>query len=287
MRPVLPWFLLLAACGPPAPRTGGRPADPPPVVRLVTWNLHDLFDEVADPGTLDPAVPHADVEARLDAAAAVLRRLDADVVLLQEVERLPLLLRLAGRAGYPEARLLEGNDPRGIDVAILSRWSVSWYLGHAGEPGPDGRPLFPRDAVEAGLDLGALRVVLVGTHLSSRLSDPDGVRRRLQAARLRELADQAAQADPEALVLAGGDLNDEGGAPALAPLFADGGWQDVAGGDRSLGWTWSDGRRREALDHLALGRRQRDRLLGGWVAAGPDVAAVSDHRPVVADLWGW
>jgi endonuclease/exonuclease/phosphatase family metal-dependent hydrolase len=285
---------LLWACGPSTARTGGSSADPAAVVRVASWNVHDLFDEVADPGTLDPAVPPAEVESRLDAVATVLRRLDADVVLLQEVERQQLLLRLASRAGYAEARLLEGNDPRGIDVALLSRWPVTGYRTNAGELGADGRRLWPRDAVVARLALGRLRLVLVGTHLSSRLSDPDGTRRCAQAARLRAVADGAAADDPGALVLAGGDLNDEATAAALQPLFGDGRWVDGAGGAGQettaagpTAWTWSDGRRREALDHLAVRGAQEGTLLAGWVADGPDVAAASDHRPVVLDLRWW
>ena len=292
------WFALLlpllCGCGPSVARTGGSPADPSTLVRVATWNLHDLLDEVADPGTLDPAVPPGVVEARLDAAAAVLLRLDADVVLLQEVERLPLLQRLARRAGYPEARLLEGNDPRGIDVALLSRWPVTGYHGHTGDLADDGRRLWPRDAVEARLMLGRQRLVLLGTHLSSRLSDPDGARRVVQAVRLRGLADAVAAEDPGALVLAGGDLNDEATAPALQPLFGDRRWIDGAGGTgvEATGgaagdWTWSDGRRREALDHLAVPAAQRRALVAGWVADGPDVVAASDHRPVVLDLRAW
>jgi endonuclease/exonuclease/phosphatase family metal-dependent hydrolase len=210
------------------------------------------------------------------------------------VERLPLLLRLASRAGYPEARLLEGNDPRGIDVALLSRWPVTRYQGHAAERAADGRLLWPRDAVEAEVTLGTARLLVVGTHLSSRLSDPDGVRRRLQAARLRALADAATTAAHGALVLVGGDLNDPATAPALAPLLGDGRWIDGRGATapsaapgEAEGWTWSDGRLHEALDHLAMGAARRERLLAGWVADGPDVAAASDHRPVVLDLWGW
>lgn len=289
MRSILLSFLLLGACGPPAPRTGGWSTDPPTVVRVVSWNVHDLFDETADPGTLDPAIPRAEVEARLDAVAAVLRRLDADAVLLQEVERLPLLLRLASRAGYPEARLLEGNDPRGIDVAFLSRWPVTRYRGHAADRGADGRLLWPRDAVEAEVAVGGARLVMVGTHLSSHLSDPDGTRRRAQSARLRELADAAAASDPGALVLAGGDLNDEAETVALAPLFGDGAWLDGLGvsAPGAVAWTWSDGRVREALDHLALAAARRGTLLAGWVADGPDVAEASDHRPVVLDLRAW
>jgi endonuclease/exonuclease/phosphatase family metal-dependent hydrolase len=294
MRPLVLVFLLACGGSPSAARTGGASADRLAVVRVVSWNVHDLFDESADPGTLDPSVPPAEVEARLDAVAAVLRRLDAEAVLLQEVERLGLLQRLATRAGYPEARLLEGNDPRGIDVALLSRWPVLRYQGHAGERSADGRLLWPRDAVEAELGLGGARLRLVGTHLSSRLSDPDGARRLLQSARLRELANAAATADPGALVVVGGDLNDEAAAPALAPLLGDGRWIDGAGaaapgsgGQGPAAWTWSDGRLREAIDHLALPAALGGRLLAGWVADGPDVAVASDHRPVVLDLRGW
>lgn len=279
---ILPLLLLLAACGAPAAQPPVRGAA---VLRVVTWNVHDLFDEVdqaAPPGALDEVPSAAEVEARLDRVAAVLRRVDADVVLLQEVETRALLERLAARAGYPWARLVEGNDPRGIDVGLLSRLPVEAYRSHAAEPGPDGLPLWPRDAVEAVVDAGGRRVALVASHLSSRLSDPDGRRRALQAARLRNLADGARGAWGADLVVVGGDLNDEAGDPALAPLLADGAWVDAApaAGD----WTWSDGGRRAALDHLAVPRGEAGAVLVGWVASGEEVAAASDHRPVVLDL---
>jgi endonuclease/exonuclease/phosphatase family metal-dependent hydrolase len=293
MRSLALLIPLLCACGPSAARTGGASADLPGLLRVVSWNVHDLFDEQAGPGGSAAAVPADRVEARLDAVAAVLRRLDADLVLLQEVEDLALLRRLAARTGHGEARLLPGNDPRGIEVALLSRWPVASYQGNAGELGSDGRPLWPRDAVVARVEPGGARLVLIGTHLSSHLSDPDGARRRVQATRLRQLAEAEAAADPGALLLVGGDLNDGAGAAALQPLFGDGRWLDAAGPDPGAtgpraapDWTWSDGRLHEPLDHLALRATQREALLAGWVAGGPDVAAASDHRPVVLDLRG-
>jgi endonuclease/exonuclease/phosphatase family metal-dependent hydrolase len=293
MRAIALLIPLLCACGPAEPRTGGVSADRPGLLRVVSWNVHDLFDERPGPGGT-AAVPAALVEARLEAVAAVLRRLDADLVLLQEVEDLPLLRRLAVRTGHGEAWLLPGNDPRGIEVALLSRHAVTGYRGQAGEQSADGRLLWPRDAVVARVALGTARVTLIGTHLSSHLSDPAGERRLLQAARLRELADEEAAADPGALLLVGGDLNDAAGAAALQPLFGDGRWLDGAGVDpggsdpaNSPAWTWSDGKRHEPLDHLALRAAQRRALVAGWVAGGPDVAAASDHRPVVLDLQGW
>ncbi len=273
----------LLACGPAAPETTGRAAAGA-AFRLATWNVHDLFDEVdrlAPPGHLDDVLAPAEVEARLSAVAAVLRRLDADAVLLQEVEDLPLLRRLAARAGYPEARLLEGNDPRGIDVALLSRWPVGRYQGHAAEREADGSPRWPRDAVEAELDAGGRALVLVGSHLSSRLSDPDGVRRSRQAAALRALAEGAARAAPGALVVVGGDLNDEAVAPALAPLLGDGAWASAGPPGAS---TWGDGARRATLDHLALQAGRAGAVLAAFVLDGEDVAVASDHRPVVLDL---
>lgn len=278
----------LVACGPSAPEPPVRPAAGAAVVRIATWNVHDLFDEVdrlGSQGGLDEVPSAAEVEAKLTRVADVLRTLDADAVLLQEVEDLPLLLRLAGRCGYPEARLLEGNDPRGIDVALLSRWPVPAYLGHAADLAPGGGPLWPRDATEAVLEASGRRVVLLGTHLSSHLSDPSGARRSQQAARLRALAADAARRWGPALLLAGGDLNDEASASALAPLLGDGAWLDVAGGlPPERAWTWSSGSSRAALDHLALPASEAWRLLAVQVAGGAEVAAASDHRPLVVDL---
>jgi endonuclease/exonuclease/phosphatase family metal-dependent hydrolase len=222
----------------------------------------------------------AEVEAKLARVSAVLARVGADAWLLEEVENRELLERLANASGYGAVRLVDGNDPRGIDVALLSRLPVAAYASHADELGPDGRRLWPRDCIEAWLSAGEdRRVVLVGSHLSSALSD-DGTRRRLQAARMREIADRVAAADPGALVLAGGDLNDAPESDALAPLLADGRWRDPVPGGVV---TWSGDAGAARLDYLLL-PADSGALVAAAVEAGPDVAAASDHRPVVLDL---
>jgi endonuclease/exonuclease/phosphatase family metal-dependent hydrolase len=274
------------ACGPALPPSSepGETVRAPVQVRVATWNVHDLFDaedRLVPPGDEDLVPAPAEVDAKVARVAAVLARIDADVWLLQEVESRAILERLALAAGYGAARLVEGNDPRGIDVALLSRLPVLGYASHAGELGPDGRLLWPRDCVEAWLPAGAegRRLVVVGSHLSSALSD-DGTRRRLQAARMRELADEAAAEDPEALVLAGGDLNDAPGSDALAPLLADGVWRDPVGPGAV---TWTGGGRTARLDYLLVPAAS-DATSGARVDAGAGVAAASDHRPVVLDL---
>ena len=199
----------LVSCEPlldvPAPGAGHDPAGS--IVRIVTWNVHDLFDaddRLLPPGAEDDVPSAAEVDAKLDAVAAVLARLAADVVLLQEVETRALAVELGARAGYGDARLVEGNDPRGIDVAVLSRTAIPRYVSHAAERDGAGRLLWPRDCVEVHLEASGQRIAIVGSHLSSRLSD-DGTRRAAQASRMRAIADAIAAGDAAALVVAGGD----------------------------------------------------------------------------------
>ena len=278
-------LLALAACEPglpPPPRGsgGGRPAVR---VRVATWNVHDLFDaedRLVPPGDLDLVPTPAEVDAKVARVAAVLVRLDADLILVEEVENVTVLEQIAAAAGYPVARLVEGNDPRGIDVALLSRLPLRAYASHLRELGPDGRLLWPRDCVEAHADADGRRLVVVGSHLSSALSD-DGTRRGWQAARLREIADGIAAADPSALVLAGGDLNDTPRSAALVPLLGDGVWTDPAPQGAA---TWIGGTGSARLDYLLVRAAAASAVSTAAIDAGADVAGASDHRPVVLEL---
>lgn len=283
MRPCsLPLLALLACAQPPSSPSRPAEARAPDEVRVATWNVHDLFDSadrIVPPGELDDVPTAEDVDAKLALLSAVLGRLDADVLLLQEVENRAVLERLAVAAGYAEARLVEGRDPRGIDVAVLSRLPISQYVSHLGELGPDGRALFPRDCVEVHLSVAGGRLAVVGSHFSSALSD-DGTRRGWQAARLREIADAIASGEPGALVLAGGDLNDGAESVALEPLLADGAWIDAA----PAGPTWIGATAARELDHLLVPRARADAVVRAEVLSGADVSAASDHRPVALDL---
>ncbi|HSD20562.1 MAG TPA: endonuclease/exonuclease/phosphatase family protein [Anaeromyxobacter sp.] len=275
----------LVSCEPlldvPAPGAAHDPAGS--IVRIVTWNVHDLFDaddRLLPPGAEDDVPSAAEVDAKLDEVAAVLARLAADVVLLQEVETRALAVELGARAGYGDARLVEGNDPRGIDVAVLSRTAISRYVSHAAERDGAGRLLWPRDCVEVHLEASGQRIAIVGSHLSSRLSD-DGTRRAAQASRMRAIADAIAAADPSALVLAGGDLNDPPSAPAIAALAGDGAYLDPLPPEAT---TWSSGARAERLDALLVARNGAGAIVRAAVEPGLDVARASDHQPVVLDL---
>jgi endonuclease/exonuclease/phosphatase family metal-dependent hydrolase len=281
---------LLAGCGavpPAAPRTAAS------ALRVATWNVHDLFDEVdrtTPPGDQDTVLSHAEVEAKLERVASVLARADADVVVLEEVEDEPLLARLAAAAplasrGYA-AHLRDGFDPRGIDVGVLARVPVAGYVHHLDDRAPDGAHVFSRDCVEVHLDVGGRPVVLLGNHLVSRLDPAADPRRRAQAAAVRAIADALSAADPGALVMVLGDLNDLPGSAALAPLLADGAFVDLGAAlPPADAWTWSGRGERERIDYALVRRGAAEAIAGVAVLQGEDVAAASDHRPLVVDLW--
>jgi len=283
--------LALVACAPPGERA--TPAAPSSL-RVLTWNVHDLFDEIdrtVAPGDMDTVPTPDEVEAKLARVGRVLARLDADVLVLQEIENLPLLERLAAgplAGGGYQAFLCDGFDPRGIDIGILARVPVASWKSHLEDRARDGRRLWSRDLVEIHLDLGegARPVVVLANHLVSRLDPADDARRLEQAARVREVADALRDGAERPIVLVTGDLNDVPGSPALAPLLGDGALADLgarlAGAD---GWTWSGGGARERIDYALLPRADATLVTRVAVASGLDVTEASDHRPLTVDLW--
>jgi endonuclease/exonuclease/phosphatase family metal-dependent hydrolase len=284
---------LLAALALLATACAGPPRDAPSAaLRVATWNVQNLFDEQdreASPGQGDTVLAPAKVEAKLARLGAVLAAIDADVAVLQEVENLALLERLA--AGPPlagrgyRAYLLDGGDPRGIDVALLARVPVERYVTHGSDREANGAPLWSRDLVEAHMRAGGRRVILFGAHLVSRIDPAKAPRRERQARRTREIVDGAAARWPDAVVVVAGDLNDDPGSVALAPLLADRTWLDLASRlppDRS--WTWSSRGRTARLDYLLVHRRSEAAVARVQVWDGAELRRASDHRPLVVDL---
>src|SRR5215216_3155731 len=117
--------------------------------------------------------------------AKVIDELAADILCVVEAEDRPSLVRfnadlLAGR--YRHTMLVDGNDPRGIDIGLFCTTDVEivWVRGHVDVPDPasaTGRPLFSRDCPVYRLRLpGGAELFLLPNHLKSQSfagGDPD------------------------------------------------------------------------------------------------------------------
>ena len=109
--------------------------------------------------------------------AQVVRDVGADVVGVVEAENRPALkgfsdtiLPLVGGAPYAQVMLIDGNDPRGIDCALMARgaFPVASMLSHVDEADGEG-PVFSRDCPEYHLDTpGAVRLVALVNHFKSK-----------------------------------------------------------------------------------------------------------------------
>ena len=212
-------------------------------------------------------------------AARVIGELRADVLALCEVENRPTLQQFnQGVLGefatpYPYQMCLDGNDSRGIDVAMLSRLPLLSMRTHVfdtftaprtGEP----HVVFARDCPEYELALPDGRSLwLLVNHFKSqgpgRPSDPapEDEWRRVQAARVAEMLDRFdLQRD---YVVVAGDLNEDPTRGNLAALLEKPGLTDVLTTEKAPPETWTHRFRdeRSRLDYLLVSQPLRERLL--------------------------
>jgi len=158
----------------------------------------------------------------------VVNTVNPDVLICIEVEDRITLDRFNGQvlrkqfgdaAAYPHVLLLDGNDARGIDIGILSRFEVTSIRSHLHEADPvTGEKLFSRDCPEFEVTLGGKTIIVLGNHFKSKRSGnspASTAKRTRQASRTNEIYAAALQRSD--LVIIGGDLNDT---PTSEPIIA-------------------------------------------------------------------
>jgi endonuclease/exonuclease/phosphatase family metal-dependent hydrolase len=256
-------------------------------------------------------------DAAVKNTARVISDVDADLICLIEVEDRNLLqkfhddllykdyLQPSGRPAYSHVLLVDGNDPRGIDVAFLTRLPVLAMLSHIHEfTDYEGRQVrtFSRDCLEVQLQApDGKALYLKINHFKSMgyspRTDPQSNRRRLgQAKRVAELLDQH-DLENEYVIVAG-DLNSDPSSPSMEPLVNRLGLYNsnlsLAANDRG---TYSTGKKQ--LDYLLVSEALKQCLQtvqierrgvfakSKWVPY-PSVKSkrtqASDHAAVVAEF---
>ena len=197
--------------------------EPPPVyategLRIATLNTEFMFDGLDEEG--EATFPHkgdpVKARAHRDRIGHILRMIDADVVMLEEVENARamemLLTESLGDMGYT-VHFVEGQDSfTGQDVGLLSRLPVA-EVGRTDErvtpPGRDRSQGVSKN-MYARLQLGDLSVTIIGLHFLARPTDPDRKpRREAQAEVIRQLVEQEIASGQSVVVL--GDFNDYDG----------------------------------------------------------------------------
>jgi endonuclease/exonuclease/phosphatase family metal-dependent hydrolase len=270
-------------------------------------------------GWIELKTEHVD-QLAMEHTAMVIRDIAPDVLGVIEAESRQLLqmftsamLTKVGGTPYDQVMLIDGNDPRGIDVGLLARgqYPIVDIRTHIFDTDAKG-VVFSRDCPEYHLRTasGEPLIVLV-THLKSKgygsKEDPIGAdRRRRQASRMAEIY-QGLIDDGAKYVTLLGDFNDDPTSESLAPLLQGSTARDISEhpefdpGSRS--GTFKGGNDRNKLDYVLLSPALFARVTGGGIFRrglyhGPrtrdawamyptltaDVHAASDHAAIYADI---
>jgi len=218
-------------------------------MRIATFNVQNMrLRQDANGPRLEGARDRdagSPVDRRLDITdrkltAAIVARIDADILCLQEVFDMATLdyfhdvfLAQTGLRPYPVRICEPGNDGHGLNVAVMARIPPDRVASHAGATAADlglrdpdnvlrGGPVFRRDCLE--LRFGALTLFV--SHLKAPYPDrsrADKIR-RLEAQAIRRVIDGSFQKPAEHLWMILGDLNtpvgtEAGEDDALRPLL--------------------------------------------------------------------
>jgi endonuclease/exonuclease/phosphatase family metal-dependent hydrolase len=143
---------------------------------------------------------------------------------------LQILQETLSMAPFPLDMLIEGNDPRGIDIGLLSRFPILSMRSHAHEGElPVHKRLFSRDCAVYQIQLpGGKDLWLLANHLKSKHgkdSEASAELRLKQAKRVKEIYEELRQEHD--YVLVAGDLNDHPLSDPMKPLVRQTDLKDV------------------------------------------------------------
>jgi predicted extracellular nuclease len=275
--------------------SGGTPLTGDPI-KIMNWNLHNFFDTEEEAGGEDDSISQSEYTEKLNAVVATIESLAPDVIVFCEVENQGILddINAALDNAYPESHISEGNDPRSIDIAALSKIPFTNVVSHLGETfvvegtaAPEFE--FTRDLLEYHFEVGSQKVVLLGVHFKAK-GPPDNPDKRLaEAQRTRAVADELTAADPSLGVLILGDFNDLPDSPPLDavtgsdPVYVDAA-SFVPEGDR---WSFDFQGSLELIDHQIGNPVMMDRLdeASVHIEHEGDVDTASDHHPLIATYY--
>lgn len=230
-------------------------------VRVATYNVHRLFDPICDSASCggssyEPAVSQEAYQEQIRSIGDSLWTVDADIVLLQEIEKesgIADLRTYLSETIYRGYAFGECGYSASLDVGILTRGEIKrvekyrsgyHYVDASGKSRPLSRELLRADIeFEHGI-----RVTAFTTHLVSKVSDPDGARRRAEAEYVQQVVSRYIDENPGVFVVFGGDLNDTPGTEVLERIEKGGALirdaQDLLPNET---YTWNNS---VAFDHL-------------------------------------
>jgi endonuclease/exonuclease/phosphatase family metal-dependent hydrolase len=193
---------------------------------VACWNVENMFEWTKDegrPGSNEERPSEATSRLKMRRDAEIIKELNADIIGLVEVENRHIVRRFVTEYldnAYPHFILIDEQDPRGIDTALISKRP---FLARSFEV-----PGFPRGILACRFMIEGEPFYILVNHWKSRRSDngqPTEPQRIACAKRVieivtKEIPSYEGRKVPVAIM---GDLNDDDGDPSVKLLSSEGG----------------------------------------------------------------
>jgi endonuclease/exonuclease/phosphatase family metal-dependent hydrolase len=164
------------------------------------------------------------LEKERSLTASAIKETNADIIGLQELENLDTLKSFQSQfvKKYPFQYLIDGNDPRFIDVGVLSKYEAKLLRTHQFDKNGNSK-IFSRDCLEIEYDFNGTSFTIFVNHFKSMLGGRAETmnRRKVQAERVVQIIKDKFGNNPgnENFAVVG-DLNDYLPSAGLQPLLS-------------------------------------------------------------------
>lgn len=226
-------------------------------------------------------IPGTVNESAILNTARIVKEINVDILCVVEADNRIALNRFnndvitdVGGIAYKHVMLIDGNDDRGIDVAILTQdqFPIESIVSHVDDQDVIGK-IFSRDCAEyrVGLPGGELLLVIVN-HFKSKgygSQSSSNAKRERQATQVRKLYD-IRKAEGWDLIAITGDFNDTPDSGPLAPLLKNGSdLIDITSHPKFAGdgrpGTYANGTKSGKIDYVLLSPALSNRVTGGGI----------------------
>ena len=206
-------------------------------VVIATYNTHLFFDKNCDSGYCESSdfeqkLSDSEYNDKVKDLADSVKKIGADIILLQEIEKESCLKDLFEKSGtYDEFFLGEKGTPSSVDTGVMTKGEITYKNKHTESiecaDCDGGKTTFSRAFLETHIKLGCRKIIVFSAHFKSK-ADDDAPRRLAEAAAAVKILKKTAEKYPDALIVMGGDLNDEPGSETLEPFEKESSFLRVA-----------------------------------------------------------
>ncbi|MEN3015096.1 MAG: endonuclease/exonuclease/phosphatase family protein [bacterium] len=252
-------------------------------LKLASYNLRNLFDNIDDPLKNDGPPKK---ESEIAGIGDIIRRSNADIVALQEVENIQILTKLLETAGLKDKYnvIVGKSDERGIATALLvsKKFKIKNYTIN------ENNEVFKRPPVEALIEImPGFQVKVFTVHLKSKRGGVEADKQRYKE--VENLIQKTKNTDTPTIIM--GDFNDLPDSITIKTLESNG-FTDVRNLDkmsRETKYPTYYGKYKSVLDYIFVSKHFNESVVQrSFNVVGryeyPNVHKFSDHRMIEIQL---